>query len=131
MQKIIIQNYYLKSELKTYISNNFSYTSNNPIVYDAIRIAIGLLDNAVQITFNNHRQQYNNFFYTINNVAIQFDDDSSIFGTYSIKTKDTNFTPGTKTIFPITSSTGKFLGFSGFIIIDVEDDKRFITIVLN
>jgi hypothetical protein len=115
MQKIIIQTFYLKSELKTYLSNNFYSTYN-----------------AVQITYNNHWQQYNYFVYSIYNLVYCFFwTFSCIFGTYSIKTKDANFTPGTKTIFPISSSTGTFLGLSGYIIIDAEDEKRFITIVIN
>lgn len=71
------------------------------------------------------------FYYNIVNITLLFNDFSSISGIYVLISKDKFFIPGEKFIFPTTSCTGKYINSSGYIVYDIEEEKRNITIVLN
>jgi len=61
----------------------------------------------------------------------QFEDNTQITGTYSFKSVNGLVENGSKIIYPTTSCTGRFIGKSGYIVVDVGDNRRDVTIVLN
>lgn len=133
MTQRIIQTYYLKSEIETYYGTTFTSTSTNPVLSDYRRLVPLHGDDVINITINVESQKYTepDFYYNIVNITLLFNDFSSISGIYVLISKDKFLIPGEKFIFPTTSCTGKYINLSGYIVYDIEEEKRNITIVLN
>lgn len=87
-----------------------------------------------KIQFNNIEYNkkicHGNLYDVTENISIQFDDTNStqIFAENFYRSNTNYYKDGDKYIMKIISCTGDFLGKSGFIVIDVIKNKRFVYI---
>jgi hypothetical protein len=87
-----------------------------------------------KILFNNSNIKtvtYPPLINTTENISIQFNDESAIFCSDFYKSSDGYYKVGSKIILQITSCSGRFINKTGYVVIDVEEDKRRISIVLS
>lgn len=135
----VIQAYYNKDQI---INFNSDYSSNPPILGIDVNetVDFAMLYNIITnepigtIQFNNINKKtlgYPNSYVVVENISIQFNNNTSLLASNYYKS-DTNFYEnGKKYIISITSATGDYLNKTGFIVIDVKENKRIVTIGLH
>ena len=144
MFETIIQIYYKKSD---FIKFNNNYINESSTVQDDVNeiVEYGTLYDVNTnievgtILFNNiiNSKEENPTFYEIDEkISIKINTpeikDSSLFITNNYNSIITSDYPtDSKYIISIISGTGTFLNKTGFVVIDVLEDKRFLTIGLN
>jgi len=131
--KTIIETYYKKSQAVQF-ENNYTSSIVGTKVLGTCDFAELYGENTRKIIFNNTNIQtitYPSIYNVIENITIQFNDGSAIFASNTYISNNEYYEVGSKIIIPTTSCIGKFIGKSGYIVIDVEKDIRKITIVLE
>jgi hypothetical protein len=135
---ILFLNYY-RSNLSTYINQYTSYPPGRVGISVVSNVNIGELfnnfnENIGKIQFNNidiSTLTYPPLYDISEEIIIKLNDGSSIFALYNYKSNDSYYENGQKYIIPIVSCTGNFVGKKGYIVIDIVDDIRYITISLD
>ena len=87
-----------------------------------------------KIQFNNINRVYLTYptLYNITeNIQIQIGDNTSISFINYYKSDNQYYPNGSKYIIPIISCTGLYVGKKGYVVIDVIDKRRILTIKLN
>lgn len=135
--QIILEIYYNKDDLTSYENLFESTTLGNSVTQN---IDFGNIfttynnENIGNIQFNNINIEtltYPPLYNVTENISIQFNDGSAIFGVNYYKSNTQYYKENSKIIVPTTSCIGKYIGKSGYIVIDVKESLRYITIVLN
>ena len=131
-KKIILQMSYKKSDLQTYSIQFPSIDSGTSLSNNYLIASLNGNENVNQIIYINYQLEYLTFptlYNNIYNITIQFKDNSAIFANNSNESMDISI--NSKQIIPIISCTGTYLGKSGYIVFDNEEEIINITIVLN
>jgi len=134
MTQTILQLFYNETDIKTFRDNSqFSISPNSSdiAVYTGTQFVPLYGDGAVQLTSIFNAQTSISIDYKIAVYTYQFEDNTQITGTYSFKSVEGLVNNESKFIYPTTSCTGRFIGKSGYIVVDVRDNRRDVTIVLN
>jgi len=71
--------------------------------------------------------QYN----IIEYITIRLNNNSSIFATNYFSANENHYTVGDKIIMEIISCTGEYIGNKGYIVIDVHENRRDVTIRID
>ena len=72
-----------------------------------------------------------NSYVVVESISIQLNNDTSLFASNYYKSDSDFYPSGTKYIISINSGTGDFLNKTGFIVIDVQENERLVTIGLH
>lgn len=134
----ILQLYYNTSDILSF-QNNYKSTLSN-FVGTSVKeeISIASLYNSDDtpngnIQFNNinvTRSTFPAIYKVTESISFQFDENTQIFISNYYQSNTEYYPTGSKYIIPIISCTGKYLGREGYVVIDAESDKRYITIGL-
>ena len=95
-------------------------------VYDNSKIGTIKFIDTIQKEVTNEKT-----YYVIENITINIDLGGTIYANNYYSGKSYSYTPGDKIIIPITSCTGNFVGKKGYIVIDVTENIRYVTIRLD
>lgn len=135
---IILHLYYNTSDILSF-QNNYESTLSN-FVGTSVKedISIANLYNGDStpngnIQFNNinvTRSTFPAIYKVTESISFQFDENTQIFISNYYQSNTDYYPTGSKYIIPIISCTGKYLGRKGYVVIDAESDKRYITIGL-
>ena len=74
---------------------------------------------------------YPSQYYIIENITINLNINGTLYGNNYFSAKQESYNVGDKIIIPITSCTGTIVGKKGYIVIDVTEDTRYVTIRLD
>jgi hypothetical protein len=87
-----------------------------------------------KIQFSSNKIHYNNQYWSVTeNISIQFDAKTSLFGMnyYESNEKSGSYPPKSKFQFKILSGTGSFFNKSGYIKINAGTNTRKVSIILD
>lgn len=99
-----------------------------PLINSIDNLEIGKIEFINNVQFvSTYPAQYN----IIEYITIRLNNNSSIFATNYFSANENNYTTGDKIIMEIVSCTGDYIGNKGYIVIDVYENRRDVTIRID
>ena len=70
-------------------------------------------------------------YFIVESITIRFSNNTAIFASNYFTANNNHYNVGDKLIIPIISCTGDYVGKTGYIVIDVNEETRYVTIRLD